>query len=106
MIVAACTDGSGKHGSTSIHSLLNTCPIAASRHFFDQDWCQSFRAELLVYAEEVDLCNLDLLATDGDRCRDAADGRDEFAGFGRAHSDVPIFDPTWRFQRPWKVSTS
>lgn len=57
-----------------------------------------------MYAEEVDLCDLDLLATDGDRCRDAADGCDEFARLGRADSNVPVFGPTWRFQCPWHVS--
>ena len=51
--------GSGKWSwdcdSCGVDSLPDVALINTSCHFFDQDWCETLRSEILVDAKEVDL---------------------------------------------------
>ena len=53
-----------------------------------------------MYAEEVDLNDVELLVANPDLGGNAADGRNQFSRFGGSHSDMPYIPPTGRHQSP------
>jgi hypothetical protein len=55
MVVLAPGDGGGKVGAGSVDGLEDALEVRAAGDFLDEEGCETARAELLVYAEEVDL---------------------------------------------------
>ena len=51
-------------------------------------------------AEEIDFGTFEDGGADAEGDRDAGDEGDEFAGFGGADADVPLFAPARRFEGP------
>lgn len=87
-----------------VHSLESSLDVATSCDFLDQDRRQSFRAELLVDAEEVDLGALEHLVTNSQLDGNTRDECYELARSGCADTHVPFLLPPWSLESPSNIS--
>jgi hypothetical protein len=62
--VAACGDRCGQEGAGCVESLVDAVAVALAGDFFDEDGCQTLRAELAMNGEEVDFDSVDFALAD------------------------------------------
>lgn len=76
MVIPADADWCRDDGANGVYSLEGAIDVSAASDLLDQDWCQAFRAEFLVDAEEVDFDHFEGFAADVDGDGDTADRGD------------------------------
>ena len=81
-----------------------TQDVAPPGDLLDQDWSETFRAKLLVYAQEIDFGAFEKFGADTKSDRDTGYESDELAGLARANTDMPFLSPAWRFESPSNLS--
>ncbi len=100
MEVPARTDGFREHDSSGIDGLEDAIDVRAPRDFLYQQRRQALGAQLLVDAKEVDFGAFEGLGADAQGHGHAGDEGDEFARFGGADADVPLFAPARGLESP------
>ena len=100
MEVPARADGFREHDAAGVDGLEDAFNVRPPRDFLDQKRREALGTQLFVDAEEVDLGAFERFGADAEGHGDAGDEGDEFAGFGGADADVPLFAPAGGFECP------
>ena len=104
MIVATGADWLGKDDTGRVNGLENVQKVTSACDLFDQDGGKAFVAQLLMYAEKVDLGAAKHFGAYAEGDGDAGDERYKFFGTYCSYPDVPIRTPAGRFQCPTQRS--
>lgn len=100
MVVSAFSNGSRKDDTCSIDCLPSICEVHASSNLLDEHRRQTVRPQPLVHAEKVDLTHVHDCIMHAYDSRNSSDAGEESSSLFTANSNVPVFDVTWRGQRP------
>ena len=100
MEVSAFSNGSRKDDTCSIDCLPSVCKVNPSSNLLDEHRRQTVRPQLLVHAEKVNLAHLHDCIMHAYNSRNSSDAGEESSSLFTANTDVPVFDVTWRGQRP------
>merc|ERR1719430_246353 len=92
MPVSAGADRFGEDHACSVDSLEYSLDVHSTCDLSDQDRSQSFRPQLLVYAEEVDLDHVLLLVVHPDVGRDGRDEANQLVALNDPDAAVPFLE--------------
>mmetsp|Transcript_52921 Transcript_52921/g.124249 ORF Transcript_52921/g.124249 Transcript_52921/m.124249 type:complete len:317 (-) Transcript_52921:275-1225(-) len=100
VVISALTDRSWQDHASGVNRLPYILAIHAASYLLDKNWSQPFGAQLLVHAEEVDLCHLDHFVENLNVRRDSSDEADKLATTFDTNAQMPVPQVLWWLQSP------
>eukprot|EP01137_Pigoraptor_chileana_P020713 Opistho-2@83450 len=98
--VPASSNRRGNHNAGRVRRLEDPLEVSPACDLLDEDGCQSFRPQLLVHTEKVDLHKHLLVCAHAEVGRDSANEADELLVCRHTHATVPYRLPSGGLQRP------